>query len=192
MNLDEYNQFEHKIVTLGLVGGKKFPPLFMYDYEFDTDEEFPEPLYEIIVDGPAEHPGPYTLIATQWHPILRHLDSVTFASLLEEHSPVHLFSGEGFVRSVRKVRQDRVVGLALCDSDSASLGDPPYTEDDGGLRKILDTLNDGAGMWADFGLGTKENIIFTESIATGTLTFQYRLKGILTRDGLKLPPDPPR
>jgi hypothetical protein len=170
MKNPNYSVSEHMIVTLDPI--KKAVPLFRYEYEFDP--KFPQPLYEITIDGPPEHPGPFVLTATEWHPVLRSPDLVTVASILEEHDQVHLRHGEGHVKSVRKVKQTSVVGLALGD-----LGEPPFREGD--LEKLRGTLESGAGLWADFGLTNKETIIFTEGVATGSLSFQYRMREKLSQ-----------
>jgi hypothetical protein len=178
-----YDEYAHMIVNLS---GGLSTPLFRYQYEFRKGEH--ESLYEITVAAPDG--GTHTLVATEWHPIMASATQVTVAALLsvnddpdDDNDQVLLREGNqnvyGKVTEVKKVEQTTVVGLALGKVPLAGKARERR------LIQLEKALNNEERYWRKDGLRPVENIIFTESIASGTLALQHQLRKQLSW-GIKL------
>jgi hypothetical protein len=170
-------------MVVNLAGGES-TPLFTYFYDFKGEHE---KLYQIIVEPPKElgASGFTTLIATEWHPIMRSETAVTVASLLDENDDVLVKVGDntgiGKVLTVVEVTGRKVIGLALGKVQSGE-------DRQAHLEAIQKHLEAEETYWNDFDLDVRENIMFTEStdyaehaasIASGTLALQYQLRSVI-------------
>jgi hypothetical protein len=133
-----------------------------------------------------------TLVTTEWHPIMRNHNSVTFASLLSEGDSVLLIDGIGSVITNVEMRTERikVYGLALGNiSDLGQLGPwlvpTSIVIHPGVVPRTTYLIGTEMRNWGTFGLPIKEEIIFTGGFATGGLAIQHQLGEILS-NGINL------
>ncbi len=190
-----YGETEMQVLT---INGSYVTPL----YKYKGDESIP--VYRIIAQGPRPDKV-HTLIATEWHPIMRNHSNVTFASLLSIGDSVLMMDGIGKVLDVQRIKSEgntdviEVYGLALGRMEPLEHYIPPafdllkarikVTSDEEPSEEAIQTylylFATQMRNWSTFGLPLKENIIFTNSFATGGLAVQHQLSEILS-NGINL------